>query len=165
MRRYAPAVLVTSTVGVGVAMGAMGCDYTPSTPAPPSPSPSSNVTVIAVPTPRPPTPCIATLAQYCDGPCPTYREDFRAIVRECPTAPQGTNYYVGSCPGVYDYTLRSHPHDRTLAYFDTNGVMIGARSWSENKELCGGTLSNLEVGDIPPCPVAETADYIVCIHQ
>jgi len=159
MSRAGRGAPVTHTFGLAVAIATVGCDYTSNGPAVPFPSPSpSTFPVIVVPASSPtPLPVCTSLTQYCGGSCPTYSEDLAALRRACTSQPRFSLYSTIHCPGVFYRNVRNEESGRrwTQAYFDGNGVMIGARAGSQDKEFCGGLTSAVNAGMTPTCPVAE----------
>lgn len=159
MRWAVRAGLVTHTFGLGFAMAAVACDHTPNAPAVPSPSPSpsqSGSIPVAV------IPVCTNLAQYCGGSCPTYAEDLAALRRSCASQPRFSLYSTIHCPGVFYRNERVEDSARrvTEAYFDGNGVMIGARASSQNNEFCGGSTTLVSAGTILTCPVPEQQEVL-----
>jgi len=164
MSRAGRGAPVTHTFGLAVAIATVGCDYTSNGPAVPFPSPSpSTFPVIVVPASSPtPLPVCTSLTQYCGGSCPTYSEDLAALRRACTSQPRFSLYSTIHCPGVFYRNERVEDSARrvTEAYFDGNGVMIGARASSQNNEFCGGSTTLVSAGTILTCPVPEQQEVL-----
>lgn len=99
--------------------------------------------------------CVKPLAEWCDGPCPTYEAVMTCegdVTYRCAYA------IVGSVTFVEDVTTAGEN-----LYFDDQGKLIAVHAFSDISELCGGhghhewygriieCDEGLEPGE-PPCP-------------
>jgi hypothetical protein len=142
-RTHSPLTMaMAAAVAVATACGSEGGSR-PSTVTSPSPSPSVFPGFGQ---------CHVTLTSFCGGSCPDYATVVDRLQRGCATAPLRSRALAGHCPGVFYYTLSEGPFSSSSAYFDGNGVMIGARAGTDYNAYCNGASFDIDAGVILTCP-------------
>ena len=138
-------------------IGLVGCNTSPDTgPASPE-APAAGAS----------TPCIGTLAEYCQrtpAGCPTYEQSVARQRAHC-TEPGPRSTMAHECARVYRSVAWRFPLlGGGEEYFDGAGQLVGAYLETDYFAYCSGTSTSQTFGTIPSC-LTERTNQDLCVRQ